>query len=406
MSYEVTALGKQIAHESGLEGLPQHLLEIEYNNPLLVQLTDKYAFQIEDPEEIETTAIQKARTKLKTEQEISMFERGLYIDRHKDWWRRTGELAKDTLFPNHIIDQFTPATEDDNFVLSGIVGLQLVDFRQRCHLLARSRYQEYSFKSFNESCAFVGAYVIAGLSEDSREKLYGNTPSFTYVSDGVSHKIMVGGTIHGDFRMSETRTLSKGIISPINTETEFSPRRVMNVSAYHSVEPDVVESMLLQELQVCDKQGLTGLVNEFIDVFKDLHPTLANLAREAAGNPFDTGFADYGTRDDIDDTIIKINLLLEGKLRRDRDALFATIVFPIKSDIRFEIISLENGIRLQNTGYYDEDHNEITPFIDINRQHFGDLFKTLLLQTQAALGRTSPQQLIKLIFAVKKLLDN
>jgi hypothetical protein len=405
-SYEVTSVGKQIAHDSGLERLPEHILKVDLHNPLLVELTEDYPYLFESYEEIETDAVQMGRKRLKSDHERLIFERGLQINSDQDSWRQIGGLAEDTLFPSPTIDRFMPARDEDRFVLSGIVGLSLVDFRQRCHLLARTRFEEYGFKSFNESCAFVGAYVVSALGAIDRARIYERTPFFTYVERGVSRKILIGGTINGDFRMSESTLLTSGIISPINTETEFSPVNITGVSAYHSVEPSIVEAMLLQEVLKGDRQRLTGLVDEFIDGYNDLYQSLSEQAREAANNPFNTGFADYGMRDDVDDTVFKIKMLLEDKLRRNSDTFYESIIYPGSRDITFEIVSLDNGIRLQNIGYYDNNNNDITPFIDIDRQYFGDLFKTLLLQAQAALGRTSPQQLIKLIFAVKGLLNN
>jgi hypothetical protein len=396
-SYEVTFVGKQIAHESGLEGLPEHLLEIDYHSPLLVQLTEEYSHQFETYEEIEDKAIRVGRQQLKTDQERLMFERGLNIDDEEDSWKRTGELAQDTLFPNHSIDQFMPATDEDRFILSGIVGLQLVDFRQRCHLLARSRYQEYGFKNFNESCAFVGAYVVSTLCEDYRERIYGGTPSFTYEDNGLSHKILIGGSLHGDFRMSEARSLTHDIISPINTETEFSPVDGVYVSAYHSIEPSIVESMLVHELLKGDKQSLNRLIDELIDICRPLVDSEGNV-KHKIGN-----FADYG-QDGISDHLVPIEILLAGEKLRDEKILCETIINPGNSDDVFAVISLEGGIRFENScSNYDDEYYS---YIDINRQQFGDLFNALLSQTQAGLGRTAPYQLIKLIIDAKKLLDD
>ncbi|HUY53358.1 MAG TPA: hypothetical protein VMV24_02160, partial [Candidatus Dormibacteraeota bacterium] len=273
----------------------------------------------------------------------------------------------------------------------------LVDFRQKCNLLARSRYEEYGFRSFNESCAFVGAYVMAALSDNYNERISGDIPSFTYEDNGVYHKISIGGTIHGDFKISEIKTLTSGIISPIGTETEFSPIGDMNLSAYHSVEPSIVESMLAHEFLKGDKQRLTRLIDEFMDICRPLVDHDGNV-KYTVGN-----FGDYGQSSSISDYPISIKILLEDRKLRNEDILFGSFVDPAgSSDILFEIISLDNGIRLQNRY---SNYSDTESYIDINRQHFGEIFNALLSQTQAGLGRTSPHQLIKLIIEVKKMLD-
>jgi len=93
-----------------------------------------------------------------------MFDRALSVDPETDSWRHMGGYEEGTLFPIRSITSFAKASEEDRLILSGAAGLSLVNFRQRCPLLSRSRYQEFGFQSFKEACAFVGGYVVGGGS--------------------------------------------------------------------------------------------------------------------------------------------------------------------------------------------------------------------------------------------------
>ncbi len=389
--FEVTTYGEKIAGQSGLESLVDQLGVSNLDSPLISHLANMYVTPHEEPERVEADAIKNGLSKLRTEEEKILFERGLNINPTKSTWRRIGELAPGTLFPQNLIKNFMPATEEDRFILSGIVGLELIDFSQSCHLLNRIRYQEYGFDNFIESCAFVGAYVINLLSETPLSE----RPFFSFNENGLTHKISIGGTSIGDFLMTEDRTINSQIISPINRKTEFSPINTIDLMTEQSVEPAIVESMLVHELLRGGKKSLTMLVNEFTDIcrpyigFKDKVRFLFDKSPEYI-------------RDEIDNHTRSIQILLKDKKLKDEQALYS-YTNPAQFKPEFSIISLEHGIRFQNEIFSGQEQN---PTIDIDRKYFGELFRTVLLQTQDGLGRSTPNQIIEYITAVNNLLEN
>jgi len=78
-------------------------------------------------------------------------------------------------------------------------------------------------------------------------RLRAKEPSFKYAKNGILHSVSVGGSFHGDFLMSETRLPQSDIVSPINTMTEFIPKQSLDVAGYHSVEPEIVATLIEAE---------------------------------------------------------------------------------------------------------------------------------------------------------------
>lgn len=398
-AYETTVCGKNIAEESGLEALATRIYETDFDNPMLTQLTDDQDFfgQENGLQEFEDLAIKKAYDGLKTDDEKIMFNRALGIDPKIDSWKRVVGQAEGTLFPIDKIQTFKDAGSEDRLVVSGLVGLQLVKFRSRCCLLAKSRFKEYGFGTFAESCAFVGAYVVGKLIDKDRERLFSKEPSFSYSKDGISHTILVGGTFHGDFTITDMSFMEREVISPANALVEYSPIQDVLVSGYHSTEPDVVEAMLEHTYIHKGEQATTKLVDEFMDIIEPLLEPGGKVNFQA-GN-----FADYGDGD-MQSSLIRLKLLTEQGDYKDilaNQICLRSAPYLPQSDIMFEIISTPDGIRLQNNS---ERHSDEPIGIDIDTAHFGNLFASLLSQTQAGLGRTSPHQLIELTMKAKELL--
>ncbi len=339
-----------------------------------------------------------AKSLLKTAEEVAQFYRGMSIDIKTDRWRRLGGIEQNTLFPIREVIPYAPATEDDRLILSGAAGLSLVNFRHRCSLLARSRFEDYGFQTFNEACAFVGAYVVGKLVNADRRWPKEKEPSFSYVQNGVIHTLSVGGSFHGDFRMSETQIPEADILSPINTITEFRPQRTLDVAGYHSIEPDIVASLIEAEFLRAGEKAASNLVHEFIK-------TLDNETDEAGNIQFRSGaFADYGDGD-VWFSLRTLEQMIMDKdyspLRRD-GWLHSSRYLP-QSSTMFEIVPTDEGVKFQNR---DEKYAGDVRGIRVNREFYTDLFRSLVRQTSGGLGRTSPSQIIQLVYGAKDLLEH
>jgi hypothetical protein len=398
--YEATNRGLDIARDSGLEDLAKHIYETDYGNPILTQLTEDHPFNFDgnEPQRLEDIAIQKSYAGFKTEEERMAFGRALCIDPELDYWQQLGGTLEGTLFPLSEMRPFAKASPEDRLVVSGLVGLQLTKFAARCHLLAETRYKEYGFGTFSESCAFAGAYIVGSLIDKDQFRLFERVPSFSYDEDGVKHSISVGGTFHGDFIITEDTAMKENAVTPSHRLAEYGPRQSLTVSGYHSVEPLVVEAMLEQVYMTEGRQATKELIDEFIELIAPLVDSDGKVGF-TLGN-----FADYGDGD-VGSGLIGLRLLTEedGDYRTilsDKETLFSMPYLP-QSDTEFEIVSVSDGIRLQNG---NQCMSYQSAGITINRDHYGDLLSGLLGQAQKGLGRTSPHQLIELVILAKDLL--
>ena len=397
--YIPTEAGEQLARDTGLDKLADRLSNQDYERPLhiiksLVQ--ESVGWWDVSQEEISEN-ISQTRSTLKTPEELEMFDQGLSIDLIKDTWRRLGDLEEATLFPIREIASYAPATETDQLILSGAAGLSLTNFRQHYPLLARSRYEEYGFRTFNESCAFVGAYVVGKLLDKENRRLRRETPSFEYSDNGVTHSVSVGGTFHGDFQMKEFQTAQCDIISPAHTRTEFGPQKVTCVAGYHSIEPEIVATLIEAEFIQAGKEAALELVDEFMRVLRDSADTSGNITSQR-GN-----FGDYGDGD-VKYSLISLRLLVSEKSYnplRIRNIHHSSRYAP-QSSTMFEIVPVQNGVKFQNR---DEKSNTEVEGIQINRERYPELFRTLVQQTSGGLGRTSPDQIIQLVCSAKDILE-
>lgn len=396
--YVPTVKGKSLAAQTGLEGLANRLYEKNYDRPLYIldYLTrDNFGWR-DDAEDMQTE-VRTTRAKLKSSDEVYMFDRALSVDPETDSWRRIGDYEDDTLFPVRALTTFAKASEEDSLILSGAAGLSLVNFRQRCPLLSRNRYQEFGFRSFNEACAFVGGYVVGRLVNLESSRLLRKGPSFEYEKNGVLHAVSVGGSFHGDFRMSETRVVQSDIVSPIHTMTEFSPQKSLNVAGYHSVESEIVATLIEAEFIRAGKTAAMQLVDEFV-------AALTESTNSSGRIDFRRGaFADYGDGD-VRYSLTSLKLLLADEgynpLRR-KDALHSSPYLP-QSSTMLEIVPTATGVKFQNR---DERQELDISGINIDREYYVNLLRVLIGQTSGGLGRTSPTQLLELVYLAKSLLD-
>ncbi len=265
-------------------------------------------------------------------------------------------------------------------------------------MLARSRFEDYGFNTFNEACAFVGAYIVGKLVKSDTHRFREKEPSFSYVQNGVRHTLSVDGSFHGDFRMLETQIPEADILSPINTMTEFGPQRALDVAGYHSVEPEIVASLIEAEFLRVGEEAALDLVHEFIKA-------LGNEADEAGNIRFRSGaFADYGDGD-VSFSLTTLGLMLKDQdyssVRR-KDWLHSTPCAP-QSSTMFEIVPTDDGVKFQNR---DEKYSGDVHGIKVSREFYIDLFHSLVGQTARGLGRTSPSQIIQLVYGAKDLLEH
>jgi len=402
--YQATERGEAIAQESGLDVLADKIAKAdEIQEPLLFDITrQEWDFNpniLNDQDFVENEAVFAAYDYVRGHEETKTFVRGLEIDHEVDSWRYLSDNDQPTLFPSQKTVNFTHAITQDRLVVSGVVGVLLERYKTRYPLLARSRSAEYGFSNHMEASAFVGAYVVGRIMDEEHTRLFDEGPSFELEGEQTGERVTIGGTLHGDFRMSLTRTLEKDVISPASSFVEFAPKETKWIAGYHSVEPDIVAFMITDEFLRHGAPAATRLIAELKD-------TLPELANENGDIGFRAGpFADYGDGD-TRYHLMQLRVLLENPgivTRRIREGELYSAPYLPQSTTLFEIKPTEDGLRFQGR---NKDAAEPASGIDIPRLHYSDLFKALVMQAQEGLGRTSPQQHLAVIEYASELLMN
>ncbi|GAC1391337.1 MAG: hypothetical protein NVSMB46_03480 [Candidatus Saccharimonadales bacterium] len=249
----------------------------------------------------------------------------------------------------------------------------------------------------------MGAYVVSKLIKAEMTLLKNQEPAFSYTDEGVSHTVSVGGTIHGDFIMTETTVMQSDIRSPIHTSTEFGPKSSLTVGGYHSVEPEIVASIIEAVYLESGEEAAKQLVDEFIEISADKKST--SDPRETNETPFYVpAFADYGDGD-VRYSLTSLRILVTDKdyaaLKRNK-YLHSSLYLP-QSSLLFEILPVKDGIKFQNR---QKDFSDYSDGIFVSRDRYTSLFHVLLRQTSRGLGRTSPAQIIQLVHEAKKILSH
>jgi hypothetical protein len=397
--YQATERGISIALESGLNELADNIWKNDIPEALLFDITRQEGHfnpdLLGDQVDVERQAIIAAGNYARGIEEMRTLARGLEIADATDSWRYLSGSDQSALFRDRVAAEFIPAITQDRLVVSGVIGALLERYKTRYPLLARSRSAEYGFSNHMEACAFAGAYVVGRIMD--KEMAITKEPSFEFADGNFRNEVSVGGTMHGDFRMSLTRVLSDNVISPANSKVEFSPRDTLWVVGYHTVEPNIIAAMITDEYS---KQGATAairLISEFSKTLHELADDIGYLSNRVGE------FADYGSRE-TSHCLVLLGLLLENpdmKTQLVREGKFYSAPSSAQTSILFEIKSTEKGLRFQDR---DEEKDEPEIGIDIPRRYFPELFKTLVMQAQEGLGRTSPAQHLEILkFATEML---
>lgn len=399
--FQPTDKGRAIALESGLDELAIKLAESDSIHPLIDNLlSDRWEYYPgEDDEQatVEQSAVTYVAEYAKGYEETRTLARGLAIDHEADSWRFLDENDQLTLFPHEKMISLLPAIEEDRLVVSGVAGVMLAKYKARYPVLARSRYAEFGFDNHMEACAFAGAYVLGKIIDEKR-KYYKAPPSFKLRDDRIKEEVIASGSIHGDFVIGLTKTVRKGAISPAHSSVEFAPRGTVWVLGYHSVEPDIVAGMITD---VYIRHG----ADEALQLLVDFENSLEDITGAKGTLDFKQGpFGDYGFGD-VHFSLSKLRIMIERPETKQHIMKLGNLYsapYSPQSDTLFEIKSFEDGLRIQNR---KDDFPEPATGIDVPQSHYTEFFKTLVMQTQAGMGRTSPQQLVKVLEYAKDILS-
>lgn len=416
--YVFTESGQELAKDLGLDDLADKIYKEEKSDFISGLVDDDYHSQYYDDfsDLEEAGAIQEACSALRSIDDQIYVERVLTnihseADFVPPWLYETGvQDGDERLFPISEHRHLTSAdVQVDRLVLSGMVGLHLRKRHALRSVLSEWGFARHGFSNRVDAAAFAGAYILSGLNDRNNEirllKRESDMPSLEISSGaGIRHTISLGGSFHGDFRMYQTAQITKGGITPTGVRTLFAPERTIGVAGYHSVEPSITDAMLECAYLQGGEERLLGIMADLYEVANDFIPK--ENAIPESDDPFCVPpFADYGGGG-IDYSLSWLRLMKDDKydykysknLDSGESVLFGGPYLP-QASTDMQIVATHDGLVFRNSS-----EDEVGEEISVPNNYFSDLFNALLVQSQQGLGRTSPDQHLRIIQKCRDLL--
>ena len=415
--YAFTERGQKLAKDLGLDDLANKIYKEDKSDFISGLVDDDYHSLYYDASSAseEAGAIQDMRNAFRSIDDQIYVER-VFTNIHPEadfvppWLYETGvQDGDERLFPIPEYRHLASAdVQVDRLVLSGVIGHYLRKRHALRSVLSEEGFARYGFSNRVDAAAFAGAYILSALKDRHKEGcLLGgghDMPSFEVPrGGGLHHTISLGGSFHGDFRMHQTTQITKGGITPTGVRTLFAPEHTVGVVGYHSVEPSITDAMLECAYLQGGEERLLGITADLYEVANDF---IQKKNASLGDDPFYVPrFADYGGGG-IDYSLSWLRLMKDDKyeynypknLDSGESILFGSPYLP-QSSTDMQIVATHDGLLFRNSGDGVTGDGILVP-----NNYFPSLFKALLTQSQQGLGRTSPDQHLRIIEKCKNLL--
>lgn len=273
------------------------------------------------------------------------------VKHEKPEWRIKGEDKDNTnrLFPVDKRLGTIACSEMDIVTLSG-AGSYALEEAKFTEIF--DKFAEFGFKNRLDFMVFASAW----FGNRARESI-GCRISLAVDPrpDGLLRQVMLGGDVHGGFRLARISTSKKGAIGPGSLHVGFSPFIHEQVAAYHSTEQTIVTAIGAHLLKI------NMPIEEKITLIKELlekHPT----ADQEHGQSF---YGDFGTNSEEEPWQIAHELsLMVGRETR----LTSLLVTPVNRDLSLELESHPDAFTMSNN-YSDQT-------IDFKKDELQDLLRS------------------------------
>lgn len=319
--------------------------------------------------------------------------------RDDGYWFIEGPQSDETLWEMPSEYARIPVVSDDKLLLSGIT---MEDMDSAGALGDIERYQDFSFPTKLNFANFIGAAILAKKDEgETGGRDQAN--SFEYdISDNCKRRVVVGGDIHGDFRIYEYEIYTEGSIDPTGRRQLYAPYpKAKAVSGYHSVEMGILVSAL-RHLDLLARNDLISS-GEQREMLENVVTRYEEAQNQTGTTPFAGHFADYG--DDSPQLDWHLNsyesYFEDPNAGRSEEIWEKSPVNPNRSWF-LETRTRGEMFTMANTS---EDFLEDISEISIGLGQVPDLIIALLNQSSMGAGRTSDKSLIKLLHSRLKMLQ-
>ena len=294
---------------------------------------------------------------------------------NEQYWAYGEHMDNDGLYATTTSVQTVAAQDIDLYVLSGLVGFDLLGRSKKFDRKIASRDEPLL-----ETCILLGGLALTAVvnRQESSVPYYGEAP------EGVRPLTKIGGTFHGDFYISRGSEFLHDVVDPLGVKRSFGPAiERVGTGAYHSSEPGILAAVLLHVASTTDKEGLRGFHQKVFQRVKD-------ISFKNGGN-----FADYGDDDGWYEAE-SLSYELSQQANPAGHVLGNFIMQAGNDDLHLQLISTDEGIVFRHhvKGKSAETRNVFT----IPNNEIEDFVVTFF---QNNFGRTSTSALAKVFDVIQ-----
>lgn len=315
---------------------------------------------------------------------LRVFDDNDDLDWDMPWWRvpTGGTDDSESLF--QIDGSVTVEADlDDEAVLSGALGGYVINKAPRKTAKVLNQLPPLTLR---ERLVVLGAVAVNTLPSFEGAS---DAASYTRSGDyGLQTTIAVGGTVHGDFLMSERRSWTQGAIAPTGEHVPIAPRQKETMlKAYHSVEISILFGILKHV-------RYSGHFSDYKAIYTAMYERLVKVSADGQrkGNFGDFGDADARTH------VRRLKALSRHPDSVDMSLPLTISIVEPGSSAGFFLESREQGVAFRQTN-----EGIVTKEICIPDNELVDFVGLLSRQTSSGMGRTSLGGLGQLMVAAMEL---
>lgn len=304
-------------------------------------------------------------------------------------WLVEGERSDSNLLGLPEAESKPRAAQEDLVTLIGTRALDFYGAEQKSWL---DNWEKNGFKGKLDAAIFATAASIDNMERCTEEP----DESFGYsVSYNTYRNILLGASMHGDFRITQYDTHPHGPISPTGRKVEFAPNgKEIIMYAQHSMEPLIAMQTLNHLYRIHNNEGEIESLLEAVNGQIEKDDSQAETVDSDDHEDRDTKMFVY--------TLQNIKEQWRGgtmTVKKDGIVLERFIAHPGNRNTWLKILSFPECLRFAQVNYTDEGGEWDSQYIDIPNEHLADFLAALHGQTKRSTGLTSPNAIETLLQA-------
>lgn len=295
----------------------------------------------------------------------------------EQYWGYGEHVTDDGLYDEVVTTVRQPIQDADVFVLSGLVGYDL---------LGRNRKLDRKVKERDEGLLDT-CILLGGLAVSLKQRDLGSYASYVGANNhGIYPVTDVGATYHGDFYTWRRQRFEHDVVDPLGVKRPFGPALPeTGTGAYHSSEPGILAAILSHHSSFSDSEGTRNLYDNVVG-------RLNNITFGRGGN-----FADYGDGDGKFEAEMLRRLLVGGRSDDHAPGVVGSFLMSVENkSLRLRLISTDEGIVFHR--HIEGSPEKSEDIFTLPNEEIEDYIVALFQNNS---GRTSPHALARVLDVIK-----